>query len=170
MSEIQDKIWLNFPCCKCVKSILIRSGYDNFYSLRCLNDAQLVEVEKYVEQKRSILENLSCEHANQYRTSTKFQFLPGHHASITNWCKALSQNQSKANDIEAFIAQNDAFSPLLRDLISSALSNYGKQKNSRRYSKNLIDFSIYMYIMSGRACYEILCANLPLLQAGSVRK
>lgn len=169
MSE-SDNIWINFPGCECVKSILINSGYDNWYSLKCLNDTLLVKVEENVGQNRWITEKLCCEHAKQYHTAKKFEFLPGHSTMLLDWCQNLSQNRSKTDEIKSFITKHPAFSPILREILSNALSNYEKPSNTRRFSQNVIDFSIYMYIMSGKACYEVLSANLPLPKAGTVRK
>lgn len=159
-----------FPGCECVKFILTESGYENRLSLKRLNDPELIKLEEYVGQNHWITEKLRCDHAKVYQTSTKFAFLPGHRALLLDWCQNLGQNESKIDEIEEFIKNNSASSPILRELISNELSNYGKPSQSRRFSRVLVDFSIYLYIMSGKACYEVLCANLPLLKAGTVRK
>lgn len=167
-----DKIWKNFPGCECLKSFLINSGYDNIPSLMCINNnEQLENLEKYIEENRWLTEKLSCEHVKSYGTLTKFQFLPGHRAIILNWCQnKLVPNNETLDETSTFKLGDAAFSPILREIIASALSNHQKPPNSHRFSQLLMDFSIYTYIMAGRACYDILCANLPLPKSGTVGK
>lgn len=161
-----DKIWNYFPGCVCLKYILIRFGYDNKASLMCVNDERLTKLEEFIQSDRSIVDELTCEHAEFYSSPTQFQFLPGHRAVLSDWC------QNKINEVPdgMFTIENEAFSPTLREIIASALSNHTKPPNAHRFSKVLIDFSIYMYIMAGKACYETLCANLPLPKSGTVGK
>lgn len=169
-----DKIWNDFPGCLCLKLILINSGYDNLKSLLCITDEKLTMLEKYVEKNRSVTEKIACDHAKSYgfsygtsNSSDQFQFLPGHRAVLLDWC------QNKLPKIEAsntFTIKNAAFSPILREMISSALSNHSKPPNVHRFSKILMDFSIYMYIMVGKASYDILCANLPLPKSKTIGK
>lgn len=161
-----NSIWDNFPCCECVKRILINSGYDNIPSLMCIESEQLKNLEKYVEENHLINEEITCEHEKLYSKMTNFEFLPGHRAALLDWC----QNKLTCSKSNTFTVEHEAFSPILREIISHALSNHRKPSNSHRYSQLLMDFSIYMYIMAGKACYEILCANLPLPKAGTVGK
>lgn len=82
-----DKIWNDFPGCLCLKSILISTGYDNIKSLLCIDAERLTVLEKYVEENRSITDNLTCDHAESYSTPHQFKFLPGHRAIILDWCQ-----------------------------------------------------------------------------------
>lgn len=170
MSSESNKIWMHFSGCDCLKSILISSGYDNQQSLKCLNDTSLIKLEKYVGKHHWITEKLSCDHAISYKTSSKFEFLPGHKALLLDWCQTQCQTEDPAEDFISSIKSHPAFSIILRELITNELNNYGKPANSRRFSQILIDFSIYIYIMAGKACYEVLCANLPFPKAGTVCK
>lgn len=166
-----DKIWNNFPGCECLKLVLINSGYDNVQSLMCINDEQLTNLEKYVDENRCIIEELACEHGKSYGTLTKFKFLPGHRAILLDWCqKELTREDSAYETQQTFTVENPAFSPILREMIANGLSNHQKPPNSHRFSQLLMDFSIYIYIMAGKSCYEILCANLPLPKTGTVGK
>lgn len=165
--KICSKFWNDFPCCVCLKSVLINFGYDNISSLMCINDEELTKLEKYVEEDRSITKEITCEHAKSYGTSTQFKFLPGHRAVLLDWC----QNKLHSDEENStFTIKNAAFSPILRETIASALSNHSKPPNTHRFSKLLMQFAIYIYIMAGKACYEILCANLPLPKSGTVSK
>lgn len=165
MSGNLDNVWINFKGCICLKSLLIESGYDSQPSLKCINDALLLELEENIETNRWMLENLCCIHAESYQTMCKFKFLPGHKALLLDWCKNLGENDlQNRNTIE-----HPAFSPLLKEMLSNAISNYGNPPNTHRFKQVLMDFSIYTYIMAGKACYEVLCANLPLPKAGTIR-
>lgn len=170
IDKLQDKLWNNFPGCKCLKSVLINSGYDNIPSLMCVSDEQLTNLEKHVEENRWITDELTCSHAKSYGTLTKFQFLPGHRVTLLDWCQNKLTCNEPDNETSKFTVDNAAFSPVLRELIAYALSNHQKPPNSHRFSQLLMDFSIYIYIMAGKACYEILCANLPLPKSGTVGK
>lgn len=162
-----DEIWKTFPGCKCLKSILITCGFDIIASLRCINDEKLKIVEEYVEENRWIIEEMTCKHLESYDKPTKFQFLPGHRAIILDWC----QNEVTSRDETShFTVKDAAFTPILSEIIANALSNHQKPPNLHRFSKMIMDFSIYIYIMAGRACYEILCANLSLPKSGTVGK
>lgn len=166
-----DKIWKNFPGCECLKSFLLNSGYDNIPSLMCINNnKELENLEKYIEENRWLTEKLPCSHGKLYETLPKFQFLPGHRATILDWCQNKLTYNVPDNENSTFKVENAAFSPILREIIASALSNHEKPQNLHRFSQLLIDFSIYTYIMAGRACYDILCANLPLPKSGTVGK
>lgn len=159
-----DKIWNNFPGCECLKFILMDSGYENLASLKCINDKLLSDLEKYVEENRSILDNLTCNHKNKYLQRKTFEFLPGHRALLIDWC----ENQLKDYSNDAFTRNHPAFSTILRELIGSALNNQNKPIRSHRYSEKLIDFSIYLFIMAGKACYETISLNLPIPKSSTI--
>lgn len=167
-----DEIWKNFPGCECLKKILINSGYDNIPSLMCINGEQLTNLEKHVKENRWMTEELTCEHVKSYGKSIEFKFLPGHRVTLLDWCQNKCNVPLDVPTIEtsAFTVEHAAFSPIVREIIANALSNHQKPANSHRFSQILMDFSIYIYIMAGKACYEILCANLPLPKSGTVGK
>lgn len=166
-----NKIWTQFPGCECLKSILSSFGYDNPYSLKCLNtNTTLIELEEQVQKNNSIIGRFTCEHAERYKLSTKFEFLAGHRALLLNWCQNLNNPVSKQDDIDAFINKNPAFSTILKEIIKSALANHGKPPNTKRFSQTLMDFSVYIFIMAGRACYNVLSANLPIPKTGTICK
>lgn len=179
-TENLDRIWNNFSGCKCLKSILIRSGFENIASLKLINSETLINLEKYVESNRSITDDITCEHSKAYATTSSttsatstlckswFKFLPGHWAILLDWCQNSLKNDIPDIRTNEFKVDNPAFSPLFRELISDALYNHQKPDNSYRFSKLVMEFSIYIYIMGGRASYDILCANLPLPKTGAI--
>lgn len=161
-----DNVWMNFSGCKCLKLILIRFGYDSLASLKCINGDLLSELEKEVEKDRNFLQSLPCDHKNIYLENRSFQLLPGHRALVLDWC----QNQIKTVSIETFNGKHPAFPPILSEIIGNALSNYKKPPKTHRYSEVLFNFSIYLFIMAGKACYETISVNLGLPKAGTICK
>lgn len=97
-----DKFWDSFLGCECLKSVLINSGYDNIPSLMCIDNEQLTNLEKHVEENRFLTEELTCEHSKSYGKSTKFQFLPGHRVTLLDWCRNGLTYNTPANKTHAF--------------------------------------------------------------------
>lgn len=168
MSGNLDNVWINFKGCICLKSLLIESGYDSQPSLKCINDTLLLELEENIEKNRWMLEKLSCVHAKSYQTMRTFKFLPGHVVLLLDWCKNIDKNDLQNPNTTSTI-EHPAFSTLLKEMLSNGISNYGKTPNSHRFTQVLMDFSIYIYIMAGKACYDVLCANFPLPKTVTIR-
>lgn len=170
-----SNVFSNFPGCECLKLILQESGYENESSLKCINENLLNELEKFVGKNReTLITKLTCEHKNVYSNQTMFKFLPGHFALLLNWCKNevphYSRSLSTESVINGLINDHPAFSNIHREIIVNALNNHAKTPNLHRFSDVLMDFSIYLFITAGRACYETIAANLPLPKAGTIRK
>lgn len=125
----------------------------------CVDDEQLTYLEQHVEKNRCIMEKFKCDHTKSYCTSDQFKFLPGHRAFLLNWCqktlKARPHDEETDTLADTFMVKDEAFSPILREIISSALFNHSKTPNNHRYSKLLMEFSVFMYIMAGKASYEL---------------
>lgn len=56
----------------------------------------------------------------------------------------------------------------MKELINSMKLNQNLPPNGRRYSETLQSFATYIYMLSGKAAYEVLCRNLPLPQACTI--
>lgn len=159
--------WKNVQACDCLKEILKQSGFDepqHLYGLAELNQL-LDELEENINSNKSIISNIQidCSHINNYKTSQNFKFLPGHRIVI----RKLVENQIETNTCAPKF-EHPSFSILLQSLIQTAVNNYGKSSSIYRYPELLMDFAIYLYIMAGKACYEVIAANLPLPAAGTV--
>lgn len=63
-----------------------------------------------------------------------------------------------------------AFSGLLKELIETALYNFDQTPTRYRYSQKIKYFSMYIYMFSGRFCYETISNNLPFPKADTVCK
>lgn len=159
--------WENFNICKCLKIILKENGFDNCLSLRQLNVETLHTLEDYIEKNRNFLEKLPSCHDTMYKNQTPFSFLPGHRISLLHLPEYLTESDTRS---DTFSIDNPAFSRILKELVMSSLNNANKPQTARRFSKVLLDFSMYIYMASGRASYEILSANLPMPKVSTIRK
>lgn len=167
----QNDFWKNFSGCSCLEKIFNVCGYDNVHSLKCINEKHLNDLEEYVNQNRQIIQGLDCKHSNVYGAQNKFQLMPGHRAYILKWCENQHQNQSHADDIfKESLLNHPAFSTIMVDIIRSALNNHTRSPNARRFSDVLMNFCTYLYIMAGKASYELISANLPIPKAKTIRK
>lgn len=123
-------------------------------------------MEKYLNtHHQSSIENMPGCHKKLYQQRSAFNSLPAHRMSISK----IPQDMDSFNS-DSFPLNNCAFSKILRELVSSALQNANKVPTARRYSEVLTNFSMYMYILSGTAAYEVLAANLPLPKVSTIRE
>lgn len=132
-----------------------------------LTELTLNELEKGISKNGTIFENFStrCVHAANYvNMNQNFAFIPGHRILLLNF----SQRPHQTDSNEAY--NHPAFPILLQYLIKTALNNHEKSASNARYPELLMDFAIYIYIMAGKSCYEIIAANLPLPSAVTVGK
>lgn len=78
--------------------------------------------------------------------TTKFSFWPGHRSYLLELPGLVPQYikliETKSSAID--ISNHEAFfsSSILKEMINTALKNFGKTPNNYRYSKILIDFGI----------------------------
>lgn len=56
----------------------------------------------------------------------------------------------------------------MKELINSLKQNENVPLNGCRYTEALQSFATYIYMLSGKAAYKVLCSNLPLPQACSI--
>lgn len=143
----------------------------------------MYEMENYVNGNRNITSNLECCFAQMYKTIEKFRFLPAHRLIILRLPyyvnKIFASNEianakrsTQHHTIIDTVVQKDAmeYSFLLKKLIESAEKNAGATKNRYRYDEILHQFAIYIFLCSGRSCYEILSSNLPIPSKSTVCK
>lgn len=154
-----------------------KSGFDRPDYLYNLTELQLNQLEENINKNRIILESIEieCSHKEMYKSRQNFKFLPGHRTLILRFAQSLAQSSRQANTEKLAektfdrTFEHPALSILLQNLIQTALSNYeNSSSTSNRYPKLLMDFGIYIYITAGKACYEVIAANLPLPSASAI--
>lgn len=84
---------------------------------------------------------MNCGHVKTYTAQEKFKILPGHRALILSWCENTIKSRTKLGintrpnfsagpnaglgaSSSEFKINNAAFSPIVREIIIAALSNY----------------------------------------------
>lgn len=132
----------------------------------------LNQLENQIGQDRTIFNSfgVDCSHITTYMNQQNFKFLPGHRFSISSYVERMVTARATNDPNESIQIDDPAFTPLLREMIRTSLNNYGKLSTNNRFTELLMNFSIYIYIMAGKSCYEVICANLPLPKAGTIRK
>lgn len=171
-----ETTWIKWKGCKCIEYISKKNGYDNASSLELLDDNKLEQVENLLETDRQHILNeifdtaeKKCNHFKTYTNQKKIAFLLGHKTLLLRWCQDLKENRLKGEaELTKIITENAAFSPIMKGLLLAALKNYHKTPNNHRFSDVLMDFAIYIYIMMGRAAYEIVAANTALPKAQTI--
>lgn len=138
-----------------------------------MTELQLNEFEDYINQNRRILTEClgNCSHIKSYQSNQNFKFLPGHKLLLLKVAQSPPRIDKNQTFEPRFASRfkHPGFSTLLQHLIETALNNFEKAAANNRYSDLVMDFAIYIYIMAGKACYEIIAANLPLPSAVTIR-
>lgn len=162
---------LNLPSCR--EKILGFCAYQSADSLRLLDHEKIVEIESHVtEFGRSLIDELECCHSENYKKQRTFRFLPGHRSflfSLSNYAQKfyeiyINQSVCKWNELN-----NESYSVVLKELIKTAQANANKGKHQNSYSDLIRYFCTFIFLTSGRACYEILSKNLPIPSTKTIR-
>lgn len=138
-------------------NILKQAGYNDIISIENMNNQSYEELEQFVSQNTNLFQCPS--------NSSSIKLLPGDKTILRALPKYVAEFKSVLNS-----ANNDVFSGsyIMKELVRTAKMNCDKTRNRNRYSDKLRDFAIYIYIMCGKACYEILSHNLTLPQPSTI--
>lgn len=180
-TKINEIIGSSVP--KCIAHILFQCGYDTILSLKHFprenpqKDASIESIESHIETRaKEVMKNFDCLQENcpciAYKQQAKFTLLPGHKSYIVGLSKELNSANANVNtskDLTEAIGTHE-FSPVLEALIDSEIKNSKKVNPGHRFSDLIIDFSIYLYLLSGRYCYNFLHKNLSILADSTVRE
>lgn len=150
-----------------IKKLLTATGFDTKLALEHLNEDKVTEIENYVNSHREIFDQLL--NRTIYERLTSFELLPGHRSIIINLPNALKKIQRTEDSTRSIDYKSSNYSAVLKALIESAAINNDRAPNGHRFSEPLWSYALYVYLMSGRACYECLSANLPIPQPKTIR-
>lgn len=148
-----------------IVDILVANGYNDPISLSGINEQEIETIEQFVNDNLHTL-------SEQYSCLKPFVFLPGHKKLLIGLGKKAEQflqHTKKVMNIHPSWNQSD-ITFLMSELIKSAQENSKKYPTRRRYTDSIKEFSSYIYMLAGKSAYEVLCANLPLPQASTIRK
>lgn len=167
--EIMD-FWTNFE--KFVgeipnetKGILTACGYDNIISLSELDIEEISVIENYANQAGKMNSKLQC--VLKRSDSEIFSFLPGHKKVLLVLSQKAKEYKNKSK-CKQWDLSNATF--IMRELINSMSENSNTPANGHRYSEAIQWFATYIYMMCGKAAYEVLCNNLPLPKDSTICK
>lgn len=146
-----------------ISKILAKSGYDTIWSLKNINENDILNIEEYINEQPSILKGTT------YENIQKFKFKPGHKKFLLELPNLIKKyNEEQHNKYGTKHCSNFAY--VFKELIDVAIANSEKEPNGVRYSECIRYFATYIYLHCGKKCYETLCANLPLPKANTIRK
>lgn len=170
--------WCKLELPICLKKILIFCAYESVDSLRMLDKEKIAEVESHISEfGRCLLDELDCCHNERYKNQTTFKFLPGHRSillSLSNYAQKIYEERINQNVSQLSEQNNEhskcSYSVILTELLKTAQNNAKKSKNQASYSDLIRYFCTFIYLTSGRACYEILYRNLPIPSTKTICK
>lgn len=152
-----------------------------------MNEISIPQIEDYVNSNGNkdfieLVENLNCCHSKEYKssiTNKTFTFLPGHKSLILRVAEIVANSTfSKEETVQSQMThlwnEVERFAPalpkMLKELVQTALINSQTSPNFNRYSDILKYFAIYVYLLSGKQCYEVLCSNFAMPAASTIGK
>lgn len=152
MFWIKFEEFLHFELPIELKDILNRSGYANPLALAEINNDLISELEDYI--------------------GGNFKFMPGHKALLLTLPKRIKEfNESiEKQTTRENILESPRVSFIMKELMKSEINNCNLDPKQRRYSESIRCFAIYLYMMCGKSCYEVLCSNFSLPQPSTVMK
>lgn len=160
---------------KCIQETLTACGYSSLLSLKSISKECIALIDEHVNLNcRDLVQNLTCCHAEDYKNQHTFQLLPGHRQFILEMAKTIGQHyknehHSEYEQLTKAIESHSSLSVLMKELLKTALRNGQHMKNKAQYSDIVRYFATYIFIMCVRACYTVLCKNLPLPSISSIR-
>lgn len=162
----------------CIKQILISCGYDTSTSIQSISQDSIALIENHINSHdHQIIFKLNCCHSEFYQKQEIFKLLPGHRDFLIGLGKflvepninAISKTNNKDFELQHEL-QRPGFSRVMKELIETALMNKQNEKNNAKYSDIIRYFSTYIFLLSGRSCYQVLYENLPLPSVETVCK
>lgn len=144
--------------------ILYLVGFDNPIAMKKITTDNIEEIENYVS--KNLKDSLT---SSVYAGMKKFVFLPGHKAILLSLAPYIEKYEQEM-EIDDRSVEKLPLSFIMKKMIRTAMNNKDKDQNHRRFPSEIRHFAIYIYTMCGKACYEVLCNNLPLPQANTVCK
>lgn len=157
--EIEIDLGEELP--KFVVDVLKTCAFTNITSLKEINSEIVNEIEEFCNENQELLSNSMI--GTVYEHMKPFKFLPGHRLLILKlpkYCEDFS-TETPSDDLPSD-------STAMRALKENARVNLSRAESGKRYNMISKTYAIYLYLMAGKACYESICANLPLPKADTV--
>lgn len=159
--KLEEIIRENVP--KCVKTFLSACAYDTFLSIQNISCESIHEIERHINTCPEVIQTLDCCHSDVYKNQSHFQLLPGHKDFILSmskynfgWFKKVGFSRTQNPE------QNSTLPVVLQAMIQTTHNNAEICKHHAHYDDLIRYFSTYVFLLSGRSCYEFLRTNLNL--------
>lgn len=163
-SRFQNIFNDEFP--EILEKILRRTGFDSTTALIQLNLERITGIEEFINKNRTALRELFG--GTLYEFMNPFMFLPGHRALLESLPAEIEKNAGKESKGGSVLTTtSNHFSLILIYLIDTAQHNTEKNPKAFRYPEIIRVFATYLYLICGKAAYEVLSANLPLPTANT---
>lgn len=153
-----------------IMEILTLNGYDSSLALDQIDDDEINAIESKIVGSKWIEVFKKSKYYLNWDPVQKFSLIPGHRKLI----KVLGQKvttfekeQVSNSKFDEFVTFSNA-SPIMKELLINLKVNENIASNKRRYSEMIQWFSTYIFMLAGKAAYEVLSANLPIPQAATV--
>lgn len=144
-------------------NILTKNGYNYSLSMININDEDINEIERRITRDPTDVSTL------YYLDRSKpFCFLPGHRKLIVQIGKRINEFEEFQRTQRGNYCNFENASFIMKELIKSMKQNENVQPKGHRYSEALQSFATYIYMLCGKAAYEVLCNNLPLPQVCTI--
>lgn len=121
------------------------------------------DIESYINEDLTILEKTS------YKAVNVFKLRPGHKAFLLQLPNQIKSMRESRNT-ECLRTKIQNFPQMLKTFIETAETNFERRPNGFRYDDINRDFSAFIYLLCGKACYEMLSSNLPMPTYHTIRK
>lgn len=159
---------------KCIEQILSCCGYSHPLSFENFSNESLSQIENHMRKSsQSTIKRFDCTLHGcltaHYNDQKVFKFLPGHRIFINSMVKCIGQKSSLENLCET-IEKHSGLSVIMKEVIQGAIKNEQAPKNHAQYSDIVKNFAIYVFLLCGRSCYEVLYKNLPFPSPSTICK
>lgn len=151
---------LNEKLPECLVKILTLSGIESDFTIKHID---INTIESFVEENREIFDEILSQ--SIYKSIHPFKFAPGHRILLEKFPELIQTQQMQNIEINS-----SNFSVVLRALVGMADKNDPNNPQANRYNDIVRWFSVYIFLLCGRSCYETLSANLPIPKTSTICK
>lgn len=163
--KLQYVLGEKFP--GCLVEFLKASGFDSLFTCQHIDTNAISEIEKFVEANRDTFDNILSK--SLYKFIQPFKFAPGHRILLNKIPGLISSIEKDKIELN-ITCGTSIYSTVLRALLEVADKNSPDHPKANRYNTIIQWFSVYIFLLCGRSCYETLSTNLPIPQASTICK